>query len=279
MSSVYLSLNEKPRVILDVMRRIESESLQANTSWNWGCAISLLLLALSAPFLLVDIVLGYNLSTFSLVALLLWGLAVILIIYILITGRAKVEKAKFRAAGTIILNLRDDVAKKGRITGWLDLTGPRQKSKIARTARSSSGNQKIYYQDTWFQFKTSLIDGNVLRLALTEQQKVKKGVVVERSMKIKGKIVFNPQTYQMRPFTLEEKRDKLLPGALVNLDHGIVEVSGSLPPKDPDPWQALNTLKAVYEHLEPVGLQSHIGSTGTPNSTMDSGASSPEASA
>jgi hypothetical protein len=258
-SSVYLSLNEKPRVILDVMRRVESEALQANQSWNWGCAISLLLLALGVPFVLFDLVLGYNLLTFSLVALLLWALAIALGVYTLISGRAKVEKAKFEAASAIIFNLRDDVAKNGRITGWLDLTGPRQRSKIARTARSASGRTKTYYHDPWLQFKARLADGNVLRLAVIEQQKVKRGVVAERSMRLKGKIVFNPQTYQMRPFTPSEKAGELPPGTMVNLDHGVLEVVTALSPTRPDAWQVLNTLKAVYARLEPVGLESHVG--------------------
>ena len=275
--SVYMSLNEKPRVVLDVMHRVESEALQTNKSWNWGCATALILLALSAPFLLLDVVLGYNLSTFSLVAVLLWGLAIALIVYILITGRAKLEKAKFKAAWTIILNLRDDVAKKSRVTGWLDLTGPRQESKLARTGYSSSGKRKLYYQDTWLQFKTGLADGNVLRLALTEQQKVKGGIVADHRMKLKGRIVFDPKTFQMRPFTADEKRDALLPDTMVNLAEGVIEVTGSLSPKDPDPWQVLNLLKAVYEHLEPVGQQSYINSTSPTTPLPASESPSPEA--
>jgi len=279
-SSVYLSLNEKPRVILDVMRRVESEALQANQSWNWGCAISILLFALGIPFVLFDLVLGYNLLTFSLVALLLWTFATVLGFYILIRGRAKVEKAKFKAASAIIFNLRDDVAKNGRITGWLDLTGPRQRSKIARTARSASGRTKTYYHDPWLQFKARLADGNVLRLALIEQQKVKKGIVAERSLKLKGKIVFNPQAYQMRPFTLSEKVGELPPGTVVNLDHGILEVVTALSPTRPDARQVLHTLKAVYARLEPVGLESHVGrpAPSVPPAVSDS-AARPQATA
>ena len=256
-SSVYLSLNERPRVILDVMRRMQAEALDANRSWNWGCAAVPALAALGVPFFLVDLVMGFNLCTFSLVAGLLWAAAAGMAVYLMIGGRARLEKKQFAAAETVISTLRDDVARKGRMTGWLDLTGPRQKSKIVRTARSRSGNSKIYYRDPWFQFKSRLADGNVLSIAFVDQLKVKKGYIADRRMKVKAKIIVDEKAYRITPFTAQDQQGLL--DMLVTVNGGVIEMSGSLSPATSDPQHVLNALKAVYAHLQPAGYAGYAG--------------------
>jgi hypothetical protein len=141
--------------------------------------------------------------------------------------------------------------KKGQIIGWLDLTGAQQKSKIAREGRTSSGRPKIYYRDPWLQFKTSLVDGNLLRLAIVESQKVKRGSVAARHLKVKAKLVVNPQAYEIRPFSAREMGAEGLPPWQVNNLDGIIEVAGSLDPRKPDAGPLLATLKWVYGHLQP----------------------------
>jgi hypothetical protein len=249
---IYLNLNERPRIVLRVMDNISQEALASRRSWNTGCAAVFLLLGLGVPFFLFDAIMGYNICTFSIIAALLWLASLALLIWLFWAGRTAVEKDKFAFAHQVIHTLRDDVAlDKGRITGWLDLTGAQQKSKIARQGRTSSGRPKIYYRDPWLQFKTRLVDGNLLRLAIVENQKVKRGYVAGRQLKVKAKLVVNPQAYEIRPFSAEEMSTAGLSSWQVgNLD-GILEVSGSLDPQRPDAGSLLNTLKWVYGHLQP----------------------------
>jgi hypothetical protein len=261
----YLDLNEKPRVILRVMDNIRQEALASRSSWNKGCAAVFVLLALGAPFCFFDVSMGYNVCTFSIIAGLLWLAALALLIWLLWTGRAGVEKDKFDFARQVIYTLRDDVAlKKGRVTGWLDLTGARQNSKIARRGLTSSGKPKIYYRDPWLQFKIKLVDGNLLRLAMVEAMKVKKGYVAAQRLKVKAKLVVDPQVYEISPFSAEEMNAEGLPPWQVNNLDGIIEVAGSLDPKRPNAGPLLDTLKWVYSHLQPRQPDTSKLATGSP---------------
>ena len=246
---VYLSLNEKPRVILQVMDRIETEALKAGRSWNAGCVTVIALILLGFLFLGVDVGMDYaGMTPFTLVSFLVWGIAVTLAIYLMVRGRSKIEKGQFEFVRTVLYTLRDDVADKGRVTGWLDLTGPQQKQKIAREGKTSSGRRKVYYQDPWLQFKTKLADGNVLRLSITAMLKEKRGIIVDRRMKMKARLVANPQAYGLRPASAQD-----FPGLVVAASNGIMDITGMMSPDKPDPWQVLNTLKQAYGYLEPVG--------------------------
>ncbi|HID62449.1 MAG TPA: hypothetical protein EYP49_06865, partial [Anaerolineae bacterium] len=220
MSKLYLTLNENPQVILDVMSNVEQQAQKARGSWNRGCLVALGLLVLGLPFFFLDMVMEYNCLTFSLVGGILWVAAFILGLRLLITGRAKVGSPQFSAARTIIETLKDDIGKKGRLIGWLDLTGPRQKSKIFRRGRTSSGKSKIYYRDPWLQVKTKLVDGNLLRLTLMEQLKVKKGYVAAREQRLKARIVVNPDLYRIRAFSQQEIQANL-PLARLDVQEGI----------------------------------------------------------
>jgi hypothetical protein len=250
--NIYLNLNEKPRIILQVMDKISQEALASRSSWNKGCAAVFLLLALGSPFFIIDLFMGYNVCTFSIIAALLWLAALALSIWLLRTGRAAVEKDKFDFARQVIYTLRDDVElKKGRITGWLDLTGAQQESKIARQGLTSSGRPKVYYRDPWLQFKTRLVDGNLLRLAIVENIKVKRGSVANRRLETKARLVVDPKAYEIRPFSAEEMRAEGLPAWQVNNLNGIIEVAGILDSRNLDARSLLHTLKWVYGHLQP----------------------------
>lgn len=249
MSKLYLTLNENPQVILDVMSNVEQQAQKARGSWNRGCLVALGLLVLGLPFFFLDMVMEYNCLTFSLVGGILWVAAFILGLRLLITGRAKVGSPQFSAARTIIETLKDDIGKKGRLIGWLDLTGPRQKSKIFRRGRTSSGKSKIYYRDPWLQVKTKLVDGNLLRLTLMEQLKVKKGYVAAREQRLKARIVVNPDLYRIRAFSQQEIQANL-PPARLDVQEGIINLAYASGHKF-DPWDVLNSLKFLYSHLEP----------------------------
>jgi hypothetical protein len=250
MSKLYLTLNENPRVILDVMNHVEQQAKATRGSWNRGCLVALGLLVLGLPFFLLDLIMEYGCLTFSLVGGILWVAALIVGLRLLITGRAKVESPQFSAARTLLETLKDDIGKKGRLTGWLDLTGPRQKSKIFRRGRTSSGKSKIYYRDPWLQTKVKLVDGNLLRLTLMEQLKVKKGYVAAREQRLKAKIAVNQDLYRVRAFSQQEIETQL-PPARLEVQGGIIKLAYRTAGKQFDPWDVLSSLKFLYSHLEP----------------------------
>jgi hypothetical protein len=258
MSKLYFTLNQSPRVILDVMGNVEQQAKATRGSWKRGCLVALGLLVVGLPCFFLDVIMEYNCLTFSLVGGILWIAAFIVGLRLLITGRAKVESPQFSAARTIIETLKDDVGKKGRLTGWLDLTGARQKSKISRRGRTSSGKPKIYYQDPWLQAKTRLVDGNLLRLTLLEKLKVKKGYVAAREQHLKAKLVVNQDLYRIRAFSQQEVQANL-PPARLDAQGGIIKLAYATTGKKLDPWDALNSLKFLYSHLEPKAEPSLAG--------------------
>jgi hypothetical protein len=257
MSKLYFTLNESPQVILDVMDNVEQQAKATRGGWNRGCLVALGLLVLGLPFFFIDMVMDYNCLTFSLVGGALWVAAFIVGLRLLTTGRAKVESSQFSAARTIIETLKDDIGKKGRLIGWLDLTGPQQKSKVFRTGRTRSGRTKTYYRDPWLQAKTKLVDGNLLRLTFMEQLKVKKGYVAAREQRLKARLVVNQDLYRIRAFSQEEVETHL-PSARLDVQGGIINLAYATTAKF-DPWDVLNNLKFLYSHLEPkaeLSLQS-----------------------
>jgi hypothetical protein len=257
MSKLYLTLNENPQVILDVMSNVEQQAKVASKSRKRGCLVALGLLVAGLPFFFLDMVMGYNFLTFSLVGGILWITAFFVGLRLLITGRAKVESPQYSAALTIIETLKDDIGKKGRLIGWLDLTGPRQNSKIFRRGRTSSGKSKIYYRDPWLQAKAKLVDGTLLRLTLMEQLKVKKGYVAAREQRLKARLVVNQDLYRIRAFSQEEIETHL-PPARLDVQGGIINLAYATGRKF-DPWDVLNSLKYLYSHLEPKAELSPSG--------------------
>ena len=262
MSKLYFTLNQSPQVVLDVMSNVEQQAKLTRGSWNRGCLVALGLLVVGLPFFFLDMVMGYNCLTFSLVGGILWVAAFIVGLRVLITGRAKVESPQYSAASTIIETLKDDIGKKGRLTGWLDLTGARQKSKIFRRGRTSSGKSKIYYRDPWLQAKAKLVDGNLLRLTLMEQLKVKKGYVAAREQRLKARIVVNQDLYRIRAFSQEEIQTNL-PPARLDVQGGIINLAYATTGRKFDPWDVLNSLKYLYSHLEPKAELSPSAAVGS----------------
>jgi hypothetical protein len=243
------------------MSNVEQQAKATKGSWNRGCLVTLGLLVLGLPFFFLDMVMEYNCLTFSLVGGVLWVAAFIVGLRLMITGRAKVDSPQFSAARTMIETLKDDVGEKGRLTGWLDLTGPRQKSKIFRRGRTSSGKPKIYYRDPWLQAKAKLVDGNLLRLTLMEQLKVKKGYVAAREQRLKAKLAVNQDLYRIRAFSQQEIQANL-PPARLEVQGGIIKLAYRTTGKKFDPWDVLNSLKFLYSHLEPKTELSPSGSIG-----------------
>jgi hypothetical protein len=126
--------------------------------------------------------------------------------------------------------------------GTLDLTGARQKGKLARTARSGGGKTKQYYRDPWFKVKIKLADGNLLRLTLEEKIKVKAGSEVANQSLAKTKLVANPKVYQT---------DNL--AAAGTTEQGAIASAFAIAEETAGVQTVLSSLKRDYGRLKPLG--------------------------
>jgi hypothetical protein len=242
---IYLDINTRPRETLRVMDQITDELGRYRGGQRRLWMVIGGLAAVGLVFLCVDVLAGYSGFGFGYLAGMFWTGVGVLIIYSLVRGirgaTTRLPRDQFDVARQIIHTLRDDVGRSGRVTGWLDLTGPRQKSKLLRTGRTSSGYAKHYYSDPWFSAKIQLVDGNLLRLTLLERTKVKKGYVADRRHQLKAKLVVNSQMYDIGP-------GQPLPG--LTLDGSIFQLQGN----KSNPFTAqevLSSLKAMYGYLQP----------------------------
>jgi hypothetical protein len=241
---LYLDINTRPREALRVMDQITDELGRYKGAQRrlWQVIGGLFVLGLI--FVCVDLVAGYSGYVFGYISCLFWIGAGTLVIYSIGRGikgaSTRLPQEQFDTARQIIHTLRDDVARGGRVTGWLDLTGPQQQSKLLRTGRTSSGRLKHYYRDPWFTAKIRLVDGNLLRLTLIERAKVKRGLA-DRRYQIKLKLVVNPQAYTIgsgQPLTG------------LTVDGSALQLQGSEAHQLTAP-QVLSTLKAMYGYLQP----------------------------
>ena len=241
---LYLDINTRPRQILQIMDQAEEKVRRYRAGQKNLWLIVLGALGVTVLFFAIDRLMGYSNAGFAPLSCLFGISALGLLIFTLVRGSARLPREQFEPARQILYTLRDDVGRKGRVTGWLDMTGPRQKSKLSRTGRSVTGNTKYYYRDPWLSTKIQLVDGNLLRLTLADKVKVKKGAVVRRSHQIKVKLVVNPQVYEIGAGTR-------LP--TMTQDGTILQLKGNKP-KPLTAEEVLNILKAMYTHLHPKVL-------------------------
>lgn len=178
----------------------------------------------------------YDSSFLPVVAFIL--AAGLLIYYFFIRPKKKVRQ-RFEAAYRIIHTLRDDAGRKGLLVGRLDLSLPNEKTKIYRTARSSSGNTKNYYRDPWFVAKMKLVDGNVVKLTLEDRIKEKKGSFVYHFTQWQNKVVVNPDLYQLESSFDDPMQPVMLSTGQQRANELKVEMM-------------LEQLKAIYSRVKPV---------------------------
>jgi hypothetical protein len=269
--NVFIDMAHHPQVILDTMDQIESEMEQVQEKVSrtkrvrrTGCGWAFALLALGAVLFFLDTLLGYGML-FAALGVALAAVAVVMIIVGIIAGarasgalgRFASQEPQFAAARQIMRTLRDDTGRKGRVVGWLDLTGPLQREKQVRTGRTRSGKPKVYYRDPWFQVKIKLVDGNLLRLAFIDKVKTKSGYQVGHYTQVKAKLVVNPALYRWNPIPAGT-----LPlfGANISEVEGAVNLAADVKPGNLPVREVLGTLKTIYRHLEPIGPGPTIGS-------------------
>jgi hypothetical protein len=193
---IQITINDKPRAILRGMQDLNARREQGNRVYQQRRWIPLLLFLAGFPLFCVDFALtaaGYNSMVFSLAAPLLWIAA-----FVAWLSLRRARNAEFppqiQTAREIVYTLRDDLDPKRNFFGQLDLTGTRKDTKVAREASNALGLVTRYYRDEWLSLKAKLYDGNMLRLAAVQREKVRKGYW--KRSRISGKNKWKPEKFK-----------------------------------------------------------------------------------
>jgi hypothetical protein len=263
---LFFNFNERPVNIVRVMddaRRQQAEYARARIQRTRLIA---LLVPAGLPFILVDVALGYNICTFSLVALVLWGAALVGFI-VLRRGWPTGQEfgPAFESARAIFETLKDDLSPKSTLIGWLDLTGTQQAGKIARQHTNTSGMPIAFYRDEWLRMKMPLYDGNVLRVSATERVKArlgkwktgrvsgrrkwKPGGTVWARRELRVAVTVNRDVYDMAPVEQTSQVGKYLVDASQSDDGRIVLTA--IADQSVSSSDILQVLRFAYDHLKP----------------------------
>jgi hypothetical protein len=264
---LFFNFNERPLNIVRVMddaKRQQAEYAKRYTQRKWLVA---LLLPVGLPFVCADVTLGYNICTFSLVALVLWGAALVGFIVLRRSRPIGQECGPgVDSARTIFETLKDDLSPKSTLVGWLDLTGTQQASKIARQHTSTSGMPIAYYRDEWLRMKMPLYDGNVLRVTAIERAKArlgkwktgrishkrkwKPGGTVWARRELRVAVTVNRDVYEtVLPIQPASQVGRYVVGTSQNDEGSIVLTATS--DQSVSGGDILQVLRFVYDHLKP----------------------------
>jgi len=248
---------------MDDAKRQQAEYAQKRSRWKWLVAA---LVPAGLPFICADVTFGYNVCTFSLVALVLWGAAVVGLI-VLSRNRPTGQEfgSGFDNARAIFETLKDDLSPKSTLVGWLDLTGTQQTSKIARQHISASGMPIAYYRDEWLRMKMPLYDGNVLRMSAIERAKARQGkwktgrISGKRKWKPGGTVwarrelrvavTVNRDVYETLPIQPASQVGRYIVGTSQN-DEGSIVLTATTD-QLVSSGDILQVLRFVYDHLKP----------------------------
>jgi len=278
---IRLEMAHHPQVILDTMRQMvpavrrvdagRRRLVKVGVVWLAGAAILFFGAVVLAVFV-SPMLAGLAVGLLPVGAVCLFGVGGVLLFALAVStvwAKPRYVREHFNDVYRILYALRDDTGRKGRVVGWLDLSGPYQKEKLVRTGRSLSGKRKEYYSDPWFQAKIKLVDGNLLRLTLKDKVKTKARSVAAYYTQLSAKLVVNPNLYRLK--TVREN-DLPMP-AFVAVQDGICTVKSEVKVHGPGPGKAkaalpipefLETLKEIYAHLEPLDPTATVGGSPAP---------------
>lgn len=266
--ALFMDFNQSPREIVRVMDETRQKVKDHLVQRKRNSILLWLLFPLGLPFVCADVALGYNICTFSLVALTLWAGAIFGLVKVRRQGKAPSFGSKFELARTVFDTLRDDVSPQRTLVGWLDLTGAEQESKKARQKTSASGQPIHYYRDEWLRLKTSLYDGNVLRVSVIDRIKARQSYWKRsRSGKRKPRsgssqsetqlefsISVDTSRYSVQPF---DRQVTVIPNSRFVIQQaeagdGRVVFSAATSSAQFDAWDILNALRFGYDHIQPM---------------------------
>ncbi|MFM8321178.1 MAG: hypothetical protein ACKOC5_09715 [Chloroflexota bacterium] len=193
---IHLTINDKPRAILDGMQQLQARKLQGDQIYSRRRRAPLFLFLAGFPFVCLDLglmALGYRVVLFSLAMPAFW-LAALVVWVMLRRARLAEFDPRFQLAGEVVQALRDDLDPGRNFFGHLDLTGVRQPQKVARETQDALQRTTLHYRDEWLNLKTRLYDGNMLRLSLVRREKVRKSFL--KRSRISGKMKMKPEKYK-----------------------------------------------------------------------------------
>ena len=268
---ILLSLNDKPRTILQVMDNLMSRHENQKARSGRRRWIPLLLFFAGFPFLCLDPVLGYGQCLFSLVSIGFWVAAVATFI-VWLRGRPGADfPPLYKTTRQVIYTLRDDLAPKQNFLGQLDLTGPQQKSKLAREGKNAVGLTVNFYRDEWLSLKGKLYDGNRLRLSAINRVKVRIGYSkrsrisgkmkwkppkIANQQELQVKIAVNPEAYEITPMTVDARNAQSAGQYYItalNTSGGIVQLTAATSAAAIQPEDVLSVLRFGYNLLKRKG--------------------------
>ncbi len=224
-------------------------------------------------FLLVAAIVLWSVGLFSFLARNpLLALAVVLAVVALVglrqlwrhppTGEA--FGTRFDEARTLFETLKDDLAPKRTLLGWLDLTSAQQPGKVVRESTSGSGALVKVYRDEWLRIKMPLYDGNLMRVSAVERVKAKLG---RWKRNVRGKYKWKPArkplvrhelrvsfavnaaAYQVLPF--EGGQVGKFAVAAPQIDSSRLALVASTQDQV-GAWDILRLLRFAYDHIQPL---------------------------
>jgi hypothetical protein len=254
---IYVEMAHHPQAVLDAMAGMEEAVARSQVLQQLLQYLPLTLIVIGIGGFLVVFFASSNLpENLAFLFFVFIGIAVagFMLRSVTATLRSPLLQEHFDAARQVLHTLRDDTGRKGRVVGWLDLSGPMKKEKKVRTARSGGGKRKIYYRDPWLKVKFKLVDGNVLRLTLEDKVKIKAGSIVRHHTQFSAKLVINPELYH-----LGEVPSGAIPVKSATLTHedGVLVLKGAGTAKSFTARRVLELLRFAYgqildvEHPQP----------------------------
>ncbi len=253
---IRIDMAHHPQTILDTMEKTEKDAHAAKQQWGLGCGFTLAVVGVGALAYFLGSSLGYS-QILVVLAFVFWALAAIAGV-VLLLNRPRFPQEQLEPVRQILYTLRDDTGRKGWVAGWLDMSGPQQKTKQTRTARSAGGKMKVYYRDPWFRARFKLVDGNVLRLSLIDKVKTKAGSVVNHRTQFTAKLVINPELYRIGTAPSGESTP---PVHIHSAGDGVLSIKTEVDPRRPPVDHILESLKAMYSYLEPIQPINRLGSS------------------
>lgn len=194
---IYLNFSNKPRAILDNMDAITAQADKLNTTRTRWSKAPRLLFWLGLGLMLIEglfFLLGYDPScAFVTGGVVLWAIAIFLSVR-LKRSQVNAFAPQFRTFEDIVHTLRDDLRPGTGFIGSLDLTGVRQSSKVARSAKDARGRTVQYFRDQWLNFKAKMYDGNILRVSAIQRLKERNGYW--GTGKVSGKSKWKPAKFK-----------------------------------------------------------------------------------
>jgi hypothetical protein len=263
---LFFNFNERPVNIVRVMDDAKRQQAEYAKTRSRRMRLVALLVPAGLLFICADVALGYNICTFSLVALVLWAAA--LIGFIVLRRNRPSDKEfgpVFDSARAIFETLKDDLSPKRTLIGWLDLTGTQQPGKIAQQHTSSTGMPIAYYRDEWLRMKLPLYDGNVMRVSAIERAKArlgkwktgrvsgrrkwKEGGTVWARRELRVAVTVNRDAYETLPIQPASQVGKYVVAASQSDDGRIVLTATA--DQSVSSGDILQVLRFVYDHLKP----------------------------